>query len=314
MLQDFERGQKTLWVTSPGGHLAELLRIESNLGPSPDSLWVVPETPQSRSLLADRRTLWVDYVPPRDLRGALRVAETVRRNIKHERFRYALSAGAAIASGVLPYMAMRGAETAYIESLARPQGPSVTGHLMRRVPRVATFTQYENQARGPWRYAGSVLDKFVATEKTQAPPASLKVLVTLGTIRPYRFDRLLDAVTQVLEPHDTVTWQLGATDRSDLPGTAHVELPMEDLLQIAEESDIVISHAGVGTILDLLDRGISPVLAPRAAEYGEHVDGHQSLIAGAMQERGLTSTFDPSAPMSREQLLATTRRKVSAGL
>lgn len=47
MLHDFERGQKTLWVTSPGGHLAELLRIEANLGANGDSLWVVPETPRA---------------------------------------------------------------------------------------------------------------------------------------------------------------------------------------------------------------------------------------------------------------------------
>lgn len=311
MLHDFERGQKTLWVTSPGGHLAELLRIEANLGANGDSLWVVPETPQSRSLLAGRRTLWVDYVPPRDLRGAIRVASRVRRSIKNERFRYALSAGAAIASGVLPYMAMRGAETAYVESLARPQGPSVTGSLMRFVPKVNTYTQYENLARGSWQYAGSVLDKFVAIEKPQCQTNRLKILVTLGTIRPYRFDRLVDAVTQILDPTDVVTWQLGATERRDLPGVSHVELPMEDLLRIAEQSDVVISHAGVGTILDLLDRGISPLLAPRAAQYEEHVDGHQKLIASAMERRGLASTFDPSAPLSREQLLATTRRRVS---
>ena len=49
----------------------------------------------------------------------------------------------------------------------------------------------------------------------------------------------------------------------------------------------MIAHAGVGSALGALEEGRSPVLVPRRAAHGEHVDDHQEQIAGELERRGL---------------------------
>ena len=48
-------GGKSLMICSTGGHLTELLRVESRWGAHPDSLWLTFDTPQSRQQLEGRR-------------------------------------------------------------------------------------------------------------------------------------------------------------------------------------------------------------------------------------------------------------------
>ena len=52
-------------------------------------------------------------------------------------------------------------------------------------------------------------------------------------------------------------------------------------------TDVVVSHAGVGTFVRCLEAGKAPVLVPRRASRGEHVDDHQLQIAQVAGGRGL---------------------------
>lgn len=286
---------KVLWIVSSGGHLAQAHRIEGLIGRNPDSLWITFDSPQSRSLLESRRVEFVDYVAPRDLRGALRVASRARKLARAEGFDLVASTGAAIAGVALPRLALTGARTMYVESISRSTGPSVTGRIMAVAPRVSTFTQYPSWANRRWRYEGSVLDDFEARAHpvTSGPR---RIFVTLGTIRPYRFDRAVDALLAVIRPDDTVTWQVGVTDRDDLPGETVGEIPAEEMLRHIDNADVVVTHSGVGSILNCLERGKVPVLMVRTAAHNEHVDDHQQNIADIMTARGLAYELDLSAP------------------
>ena len=53
MLDEIPRGAKVLWVTSTGGHLAELNLIAERVQPSAGSRWVTFETAQSVDALRD---------------------------------------------------------------------------------------------------------------------------------------------------------------------------------------------------------------------------------------------------------------------
>src|SRR5205085_11415264 len=44
-------------------------------------------------------------------------------------------------------------------------------------------------------------------------------------------------------------------------------------------ADVVIAHAGVGATMSAFDAGRCPVLVPRRAAFGEHIDDHQREIA-----------------------------------
>lgn len=287
---------KVLWVASSGGHVAQAHRIEKLLGINPDSMWMTFDVPQTRSLLNDRRVTHVDYVAPRDMKGAARAGARIRQVAKNEDFDFVVSTGAAISFFGLPMVAISGkTPVIYIESLARSQGPSLTGKIMRRAPRVRTFTQYPSWAGGEWNYAGTILDSFVATLRPELREVR-KVFVTLGTIRPYRFDRLVDAVLAMLKPTDQVTWQLGATDRTGLPGEVHTDLPGEEMNRLMAESDVIVTHSGVGSILASLELGKSPVVAVRSDVHDEHIDNHQQFIADVVAERGLGRILDLDAP------------------
>ncbi|MDF2442523.1 MAG: hypothetical protein JWR01_726, partial [Subtercola sp.] len=238
IFESLPRRSKILWVTSAGGHLSEVLKIDDAISSNEDSLWVTFDTPQAKSLLADRRVSFVDYVAPRDVAGSIVAWRRVREILKTEKFDACISTGAAVAAFALPYVALRGTPAFFVESLARTSGPSATGRIMRAAPRVRTLSQYESWATRSWPFQGSIVDGWEPHETSTRQDGGRKILVTLGTIRPYRFDRAVDAVLRSLRAGDDVVWQLGATTRDDLPGDVRSEVGFHELTQLATEADV----------------------------------------------------------------------------
>ena len=148
-------------------------------------------------------------------------------------------------------------------------------------------TQHESWSGGRWRYEGSVLDEYETKKADVAPPARPRLFITLGTIRPYRFDALIDAILRTGLAGDDTVWQLGVTERGDLPGHVVDQISAVEFERHARSADVVITHAGVGTIMQLLDWGKSPVVVPRRRSAGEHVDDHQALITELLRVRGI---------------------------
>ncbi|MGA4689313.1 glycosyltransferase [Rhodococcus sp. AB351] len=291
-----------LWVASSGGHFAQLMRIAAASQASPDSDWVTFDTPQTRGALEGRRAHFVDYIAPRDFKNVAKAAQWARTHLKRERYDLCISTGAGLALAVQPVAAMSGIPTVYVESISRVEGPSLTGRILRHVPRVNTYTQHRDWADKDWTWKGSILDSW-RPERRLETREPRNVFVTLGTIKPYRFDRAVDAVRSVLRPEDNVVWQLGSTTRDDLPGEVYKETSPEKFRDLALNSDVVVTHAGVGSILELLDAGITPVILVRRKEHDEHVDNHQQQIADAMTSRGLAFELNLDAP-SREAFVA----------
>jgi len=281
--------QKHLFIASTGGHLAQLVRLSGAMDASPDSLWMTFDSPQSHSLLDGRRVEYVPYVSPRDVAGVLRTQRITNRILRCEGFDVAVSTGAGIALGAFPMARRHGIPRTYIESVSRIDGPSLTGQLLY-VSRLADmFTQHPSWATGRWREHPSVLTQFVPVAK-EPPRAPLRLFVTLGTIRPYRFDSLVNAVLATGLAGPETVWQLGETSRDDLPGRAVAQLRGAEFVEQAEAADVVITHSGVGTILALFEMGIHPVVVPRRSSRKEHVDDHQAQIARFTRELGIASS------------------------
>jgi UDP-N-acetylglucosamine--N-acetylmuramyl-(pentapeptide) pyrophosphoryl-undecaprenol N-acetylglucosamine transferase len=269
---------KLLLAASTGGHLVELLRQAQFLDPSDDSLWLTFRTPQSEALLRGRRVVYVPYVRPRDVRGVLRTMTTVRRLLAAERFDAAVSTGAAIALAVLPVAKAKGVPTTYIESVCRVDGPSMTGRVLEALRAADLRTQHASWAGGRWSVQPSVLATFERRER-DVIPVPRRLFVTLGTIEGYRFDALVDAVLASGLAGPDTTWQLGFTDRTDLPGDVHLAMSPTEFDRAARDADVVITHAGVGTLLGMLEAGIHPMMVVRRSARHEHVDDHQREIA-----------------------------------
>ncbi|MGY1834639.1 glycosyltransferase [Blastococcus sp. SYSU DS0510] len=297
-------GKRALLVASTGGHLAQIVRWAERFGLQPDSVFATFDSEQSRSLLRGRRVVTLDYVPPRGLAPAVRAGLRLHREVRRERFDVVLSTGAAVAIPAYAIAQLRRIPFVYIESVSRFDGPSATGRILERLPRAQRYCQHAAWADRPgWQLGPSLLDDYTAVPATDRPARNgdgRRIFVSLGTIKPFRFDALVDAVRDRLRPGDVVTWQLGATTRDDLPGDVNLELRAEEFDRLVAESDVFVTHAGVGTLLRALELGVRPVVVPRLAERGEHVDDHQVQVARELAERDLVLLRAPGDLTSDE--------------
>jgi UDP-N-acetylglucosamine--N-acetylmuramyl-(pentapeptide) pyrophosphoryl-undecaprenol N-acetylglucosamine transferase len=178
-----------------------------------------------------------------------------------EKFDVCVSTGAAVALAGFFAARLRGVPCVYVESVSRIAGPSLTGRIVHRLHLARTYTQHEAWASPSWRPIKSVLLDFEAAPRPDRPLE--RVLVTVGTIKPYRFDALVDRIKRLDLGDVEIVWQLGVTERDDLTGQVSTFMPQDELLAAAEKADVVVTHAGVGTMLDLFERGIYPVVVPR---------------------------------------------------
>lgn len=112
--------------------------------------------------------------------------------------------------------------------------------------------------------------------------APAMIFVTVGTQLP--FDRLISAVSDwaVRNPSQKVVAQTGA-GRADFPGIlCQPTLDQTAFRATLEAAEIVIAHAGMGSILMAAEAGKPIIIMPRRADIGEHRNDHQSDTAAEM--------------------------------
>lgn len=307
MLRLPDNAPKVLWVTSAGGHLAEAVRWELEFGVNDDSLWVTPDTPQSRSLLRGRRTSALPYVGPRDVGGAVQAAKISALASRRERFDFCVSTGAAVALFALPLASMFGTTAIYLESLTRVSQSSLTGRLLSAAPSVARYTPYAHLAARGWKYERSILDRFTSTNRTEVAVPT-RAYVGLGTLRDYPFERAFQAVGAILPAGIAVDWQTGSPTTAQVSGTVHDVIDYRANISLMADADVVFVHAGVGLVLDALSIGKFPVLLVRDPAYGEHVDHHQRDLADELERRNLGVRLRLEDPDVETFLMAASRK------
>ena len=311
--------KSTVLVATTGGHLAQLFELAPRIAGLGDRIWITNETIQSRSLLAGENVNFVDAITPGDWRAIARAMPSARKMFASGQWQQVVSTGAALAIPYLSAAASRGVQTHYIESAARVIGPSRTGQIMRRVPRVRVYSQYTHWAKPPWRYVGSIFDAYVPVPSARAEPIR-RAVVTLGTLGPkYPFRRLLERMVSLLGPGGELeraqgapietVWQTGFTNADGLPISATPMVESSELECLLRNADLVVSHAGVGSALGALQADRCPVLVPRLRSFGENVDDHQAEIARSLGERGV-ALFRSVGDLSVADLLRAADTKI----
>jgi UDP-N-acetylglucosamine--N-acetylmuramyl-(pentapeptide) pyrophosphoryl-undecaprenol N-acetylglucosamine transferase len=261
----------TIFVASIGGHLTQLTQLAPRLEgiSSGNAIWVTHDSPQSRSLLAGKHVEYVPYIKERDVVGVARASVQAARLIRRYNVDTVVSTGSAIALAYLGVASAMRKPAHFIESTAFLHGHSITGRLLRYTPGVSTYTAVETPT-----------------------PTIKRVVVTLGTSPQFQFTRLVNRLVKILPPDVEVLWQTGCTDVSHLPISASAWMPASALSEAMENADVVIAHAGAGSILAALQAGRRPLLIPRRAEHGEIPENHQLQIASELSSRGLASVSD----------------------
>jgi len=111
----------------------------------------------------------------------------------------------------------------------------------------------------------------------------VKILVTVGSTR---YDELIKVVDTVLvnENYDV---EMQIADGKYIPINYKYFTFIENIREYYERSDIVITHAGAGTIYELLELEKKIIIVPNL----DRADNHQIDIARYMDENGYATTL-----------------------
>lgn len=306
--------RRLVLAASTGGHLAQLIRLAPRLGASDDSLWITFSTAQSESLLAGRNVLHMPYIRPRDALSTARAFRLILPRLWGQHFDAAVSTGSALALAALPAARLAGIPALYIESVSRVNGPSVSGRVLAALRFAHLRTQHPAWAGGRWGTHPSVFSAFRTVPRSVPVQGRPRLFVTLGTLRGYPFHAMVDRILDQALADENTVWQLGETEPDvELPGQVHRELSGRDFNEFARAADVVITHAGVGSVLGLLEMGISPIAVVRRRFRGEHVDDHQQQLAGLMRSSGIGCAIEVEQ-LNPEVVEAATRVQVEVEL
>ncbi len=121
------------------------------------------------------------------------------------------------------------------------------------------------------------------------------IFVTVGT-NEARFERLVEAAGRI-PPGEELVIQTGHCFSAPLRARCVDFLPFEEMVDHARRARVVVSHAGVGSIMLALMAGRRPVVVPRRAALGEAVDDHQLSLARRMDAEGLVRLVEDPAEL-----------------
>ena len=123
------------------------------------------------------------------------------------------------------------------------------------------------------------------------------ILVLLGT-QDRQFDRLINEVVKLKKKgfiKDKIIIQKGVSVFNDPKIESFDFAPKEKIDELIEEAKIVITHAGVGTITECLNKDKKVIVVPRLKKYAEHTNDHQLQITKEFAEKNyIIPVYDTS--------------------
>ncbi len=136
------------------------------------------------------------------------------------------------------------------------------------------------------------------------------ILVTVGM--QLGFDRLIRAMDQLAPTLDKeIIAQTGRGDYQPRNMTAREKISPSEFEGLVQKCDLIVSHAGIGTVLTAQRFSTPIVLFPRRLDHGEHRNDHQvatvrnlegrSGLLVAFEEEDLARTIALGLEMSKAQ-------------
>lgn len=113
------------------------------------------------------------------------------------------------------------------------------------------------------------------------------IFVTVGT-HEQPFNRLIKKVDELVADGtitEPVVMQTGFSTYVPKHCEWHKMLSYDEMKRYIDEARIVITHGGPASFIEVLQAGKIPVVVPRLAEFGEHVNDHQEEFAQVVNKR-----------------------------
>jgi UDP-N-acetylglucosamine transferase subunit ALG13 len=122
------------------------------------------------------------------------------------------------------------------------------------------------------------------------------IFVTVGT-GEVPFDRLMRAIGSI-ERSERLVVQAGSSELRPAGATLLDFLPYDELVSYVRSARVVVTHAGVGTVLTAMMAGKRPLVVPRLRRLGEAVDDHQLVFARRVAASGLVTLVEDVARLA----------------
>jgi UDP-N-acetylglucosamine transferase subunit ALG13 len=116
------------------------------------------------------------------------------------------------------------------------------------------------------------------------------IFLTVGTNHA-RFDRLLAAFRD-WDGHEELVVQRGPSPLRPSCARCSDFLSFEETVDLIKAARVVVTHAGVGSVLLALEHAKRPVVAARLHRFGEAVDDHQAAFGARLARAGLVHYVD----------------------
>jgi UDP-N-acetylglucosamine transferase subunit ALG13 len=278
---------RPVFAASAGGHLDLLRVLAPQVLEGTEPVWVTSRTPRGEAL---RATAGQAELLPEFGRSPLRALANLyaaARLVRRRRPRLVVSSGAGVVAPFCLLARLAGARLVYVETMARVSGPSKTARLLSR---------FAARVVVQWPELAQVLPRAVVCRPTLlenlsdgAARGGSGTFVAVGTHRqPYT--RLLGLVSRGIEEGllpDPVRAQVGPARWSAPTAQVSPHLSREELESAVRSAAIVVCHGGAGIISSALAAGRRPIVVPRRASLGEHVDDHQDQLTRKLADWGL---------------------------
>ena len=114
------------------------------------------------------------------------------------------------------------------------------------------------------------------------------IFVCVGS-RDYQFNRLLKALDELVAAGtltDELVAQIGQSEYEPRHYTWYRYVDRDVFKDYQKKADLIISHGGTGALVGALKMGKQVIAVPRLAQYGEHIDDHQTQVCGALVAEG----------------------------
>ena len=305
-------GLRVSLAGSGGGHVRQLLDLE-RVWSDFDPFFVTEDTPLGRSIAEKYPAHFVPHFALGRLRhGApLGVLAAAARNLfrtaliaARERPDVVITTGAGTVFFFVMWARLFGAKVILMETFARFEAPSLFGRLAAPLAVVKIVQSAKIQRNWPDALVIDPLELIGSATGAKAPI----VFVTVGATLP--FDRLVSMVADLEhrgQLPERVVIQTGEGGIRPDGIETHESLSFEQIQSELRRADIVICHAGTGSLITALREGCRVVAVPRQATLKEVYDDHQVEIAESFAVRGLIEVANNVEELAAA--LAKARRK-----
>jgi UDP-N-acetylglucosamine transferase subunit ALG13 len=115
------------------------------------------------------------------------------------------------------------------------------------------------------------------------------IFVTVGT-HEQPFDRLIKKLDELVAKRkikEKIIAQIGYCNYIPKNFEYFRFTPFEKMEKFFDSANLVITHAGVGSVFLALRKGKKTIVVPRMKKFGEHSDDHQIQVAKELEKQKL---------------------------